>query len=262
MEMYLMTMEIISQSDDGHMQIDLCGLRNQTSITYHFLTRKIIYSDNNVLSQFIQQNEKQFRKILHAKKDSILKPGFKLKFALCNKKDVDAFNNINNIIALDKRGNSSHSYIVKQAKKNLPEIFTDGSFLKTHDSGGYVVLIKSVDGEYHLHTLSTNEKSSSLIELLAAIKGLEILKDKKQLRIVTDSQYVRKGITEWIFYWKLNGWLTANGKSVRNIDYWKRFDELTDNKYIEFQWVKSHSGHFENTICDLYAKETASGIYS
>lgn len=262
MEMYVMTMEIINQSDDGHLNIELCGLKNQTWITYHFITREIRYSDNNVLSQFIQQNEKQFRKILHAKKDIILKPGFKLKFALCNKKDVDAFNDINNTIGLEKRGTSSHSYIVKHKKKNLPEIFTDGSFLKTYNNGGYVVLIKSVDGDYHLHTLPTNKKSSSLIELQAAIKGLEILKDKNQLRIVTDSQYVRKGITEWIFYWKLNGWLTANGKPVRNIEYWKKFDKLTDNKYIEFQWVKSHSGHFENTICDLYAKETASKVYS
>jgi ribonuclease HI len=74
---------------------------------------------------------------------------------------------------------------------------------------------------------------------------------------VTDSQYVRKGLTEWIINWKLNNWTTANGEKVKNIEYWKRFDRLTDDRYIEFKYVKSHSGHFENTMADLYARDMA-----
>lgn len=189
MEMHVMTLEIMGQDQEGGLVLSINGLNQLSIISYHEQTRVIKFHDNNELSRFLVRNEKQFRKILHAKKGIILKPGFKLKFALCEKKDVDAFNDINNI------------------------------------------------------------------------KSLEILANEKQLRIVTDSQYVRKGITEWIFYWKLNGWLTANGRQVRNIEFWKKFDRLTENKYIEFQRVKSHSGHFENTICDLYAKEKASGNF-
>lgn len=257
MEMHVMTLEIKAKDTSGNALIFIKSLNQKAGISYNESSREIIYHDKNSLSEFIQNNEKQFRKILHAKRSSILRPDFQLKFALCDKKDVEAFNDINNIIGLDKRGDQAESYVVKHPMDGIAEIFTDGSFLKKQGGGGYVVLIKYPAEDYHLRTLTTSQKSSSLIELLAAIKGLEILQDEKKLRIVTDSQYVRKGITEWIFYWKLNGWHTANGKTVRNQAYWKKFDQLTNSKYIEFQWVKSHSGHFENTICDLYAKETA-----
>mgnify|MGYP006283939327 CR=1 FL=1 len=261
MEMHVMTLEILGQDERGRLLIAINGLNQLSIISYHERSRVIKFHDNNELSVFLHRNEKQFRKILHAKKEVILKPGFTLKFALCEKKDIDAFNDINNIIGLEKRSISSESFIVQSPVKNLPEIFTDGSFMKDKKRGGFAVIIKNTKGTYETYTFATNQSSSTLIELLAAIKGLEILANEKQLRIVTDSQYVRKGITEWIFYWKLNGWLTANGRQAKNIEFWKKFDRLTENKYIEFQWVKSHSGHFENTICDLYAKEKASGRF-
>jgi ribonuclease HI len=86
---------------------------------------------------------------------------------------------------------------------------------------------------------------------------LELLKDEVEIRLITDSQYVRKGLTEWIINWKLNNWKTANGESVKNIKHWKKFDNLSNNKYIEFQYVKAHSQQFENTMADLYARDAA-----
>ena len=103
----------------------------------------------------------------------------------------------------------------------------------------------------------SSASSSTLAELHAAIRGLEILSISKKIRIVTDSQYVRKGLSEWIWNWKLNDWHTANGTKVKNIDDWKRFEKLTDGKYIEIEWVKSHRNHLQNILCDSLAKSAA-----
>lgn len=257
MKMHVCILEVARRDPSGTRKLDIRGMGMATCIAYEPSSGRLTFDTDNELSRFLQRNETQFRKILHVKNANILSTGFRLKFAIWDQKDVRAFNNIQNLIALEKRGLNPESYIITKGKDNIPEIYTDGSFLVTHGRGGYVVLIKDIKGNYTLHTITTAQQNSSLIELMAAIKGMELLRYEPELRIITDSQYVRKGITEWIFYWKLNGWTTANGDTVKNIDYWKRFDQLTENKYIEFQWVKSHNGHFENTICDLYARETA-----
>jgi len=103
----------------------------------------------------------------------------------------------------------------------------------------------------------TSASSSTLTELHAAIRGLEILSSYEKIRIVTDSQYVRKGLTEWIWNWKLNDWHTANGTRVKNIEAWEKIERLTDGKYIEIEWVKSHRNHLQNILCDKLAKSAA-----
>ena len=145
--------------------------------------------------------------------------------------------------------------VTKTSKKTktIPELFTDGSFDHIKKLGGYAILIKS-NSNYYIHQVKTQEKGNNLIELLAVIKGLEYLKNEPKIRIVTDSQYVIKGITEWLPIWKINKFYTANGTKAKNINYWKKADKLIHGKYIEFEWVKAHSEHFENTICDMKAK--------
>ena len=92
------------------------------------------------------------------------------------------------------------------------------------------------------------------MELLAVNYGLNKLKKYDKIRIITDSQYVIKGASEWLPLWKLNKFVTANGTKAKNINEWNKFNSLIENKYIELEWVKSHSDHFENSICHLKAK--------
>lgn len=119
------------------------------------------------------------------------------------------------------------------------------------------VIVKDTNGLLNLHTKTTPQTSSSLIELQAAILGLEKMQHHTHLRIRTDSRYVIKGLTEWVINWKLNNWRTAQGRPVKNIAFWKRFDELAQGKYIEFKWVKGHSEQLENSRCDFYARSAA-----
>lgn len=91
------------------------------------------------------------------------------------------------------------------------------------------------------------------MELLAAIKALDALNEACKVDLTTDSQYVRKGITEWMKNWKKNGWKTAAKKPVKNADLWQLLDEQSQKHEIAWHWVKGHSGHTENEIADELA---------
>ena len=138
------------------------------------------------------------------------------------------------------------------------EIFTDGACLGNPGRGGYGALLRYKGKEKSLsegYTLTTNNR----MELLAAIKGLEALSETCQVSLTTDSQYVRQGITQWIAKWKRNGWQTAAKQPVKNVDLWQALDRQTARHTMEWHWVKGHSGHRENEICDQLARDAAEG---
>ncbi len=221
--------------------------------------RNLIFLDNNELTVILENNEYQIRKMLHNKRRSTYHVGFKIKFAIRDNKQVQLFNDPDKIIVLDRRQGRYLSYVKDKGDPEALEIYTDGCYLHDTQQGGYVALIKKINGKYNLVWGHTDQPSNStLLELLAAIKGLEnIPQGIQKMRIITDSRYVIKGLTEWVVNWRLNDWYTIQGRRVRNIEYWEKFDSLTQGKYIEFQWIKAHSFHFENTICDRYARQAA-----
>ena len=90
---------------------------------------------------------------------------------------------------------------------------------------------------------------------MAAIQGLAALKRSGQVKLTTDSQYVRQGITSWVANWKKNGWKTAAKKPVKNQDLWEELDRLTAMHQVEWHWVKGHSGHPENELVDQAAND-------
>lgn len=138
----------------------------------------------------------------------------------------------------------------------LVEIFSDGSCLGNPGSGGYGTIIR-----YKLHKkiltagffLTTNNR----MELMGIISGLESLKISCIIKITTDSQYVKKGITNWIYTWEKNKWKTNKKKLVKNLDLWLRMNSLIKIHDITWIWVKAHVGHIENEICDKIARKSA-----
>lgn len=136
------------------------------------------------------------------------------------------------------------------------QMFTDGSCLGNPGPGGYGVVIKY---QQHEKELSKGFKTTTnnRMELLAAIIGLETLKEPCQVDLTTDSQYVRKGITEWIDGWKRKNWQTSNKKPVKNKDLWLKLDQATQQHDVRWHWVKGHAGHPENERCDELARLAA-----
>ena len=136
------------------------------------------------------------------------------------------------------------------------EIFTDGSCLGNPGPGGYGAILryqkreKTVSAGYHL---TTNNR----MELMAAIAALQMLNRPCAVTLSTDSQYVRRGISEWSPHWKKRGWKTADNKPVRNKDLWQLLDQAITLHTVHWQWVKGHTGHPENERCDELARAAA-----
>ena len=226
-------------------------------IIFNPVQKTLIFTDNNILSKQLQKKEYQLRKILHNKRKDTFYEGFNLKFVIRNNKYVTNFNDTNKLIILDKTQSVTRSYPTDHYKPDCPVFYTDGSHQPKLKQSAVAVILKKTNGLLSLFTQQHKESSSTLTELLAAIKAADIGREYHKYRIVTDSRYVIKGLTEWIENWKLNNWYTAQGTEVKNIQYWEIFDSLTENKFIEFEWVKAHSKQFENTLCDFYANEAA-----
>ncbi len=132
------------------------------------------------------------------------------------------------------------------------EIYTDGACKGNPGPGGWgVVLIygKSQKELWGGESPTTNNR----MELMAAIKGLSALKESCKVELYTDSQYVRKGITEWMPNWKRKQWRTASGSPVKNSDLWKMLDQATQRHSINWHWVKGHAGHPLNELADELA---------
>ncbi len=140
----------------------------------------------------------------------------------------------------------------------IVEIFTDGSCLGNPGPGGWAALLRFGDRE-KLISGREDSTTNNRMELIAAIEALEALKRPSSVRLTTDSQYIRKGITEWIKSWKKNGWKTAAKKPVKNRDLWRRLDEVASKHDVRWEWVRGHNQHRENEIVDGKAREAAAG---
>ncbi len=132
------------------------------------------------------------------------------------------------------------------------DLFTDGACRGNPGPGGWGVLLRYGGVERELSgadPATTNNR----MELMAVIRGLEALKRPCRVRVTTDSQYVRNGITEWILRWRRNGWRTTDRQPVKNADLWRRLDEVAAGHEVEWHWVKGHAGHPENERADRLA---------
>ena len=136
----------------------------------------------------------------------------------------------------------------------IVEIFTDGACRGNPGPGGWGVLLRYGDNIKELYG-AEQETTNNRMELTAAIQGLLAIKEKCTVEITTDSQYVRKGITEWMTNWKKRNWKTADKKPVKNQDLWMQLDALATQHHVTWHWVKGHSGHIENDIADQLANQ-------
>jgi len=148
----------------------------------------------------------------------------------------------------------SHTPEPAAAPPALVEIFTDGACRGNPGPGGWGVILRYGTLERELCG-GEIETTNNRMELMAAIQGLESLKRPVKVRLYTDSQYLRDGITKWIKGWKAKGWLTAGREPVKNRDLWQRLDQARASHEIDFQWVRGHAGHPENERADALARQ-------
>ena len=142
----------------------------------------------------------------------------------------------------------------------MPELYayTDGACSGNPGPGGWGALLVARDGDTVLkeRELSGGEAATTnnRMELMAAIAALEALGRGSEITVVTDSAYVKNGVTGWIHGWKRNGWKTAARKPVKNVDLWQRLDEAQHRHEVRWEWIKGHAGHPENERADELAR--------
>ena len=138
------------------------------------------------------------------------------------------------------------------------DIFTDGACSGNPGPGGWGAVLR-----YGTKTREISgrepETTNNRMELTAAIKALEALKRPADVRLHTDSQYLRLGITIWIRDWKRRGWKTADKKPVKNTDLWQRLEQAAEHHRVQWIWIKGHSGHDGNERADRLARDAVAG---
>jgi len=135
---------------------------------------------------------------------------------------------------------------------DIVEIFTDGACRGNPGPGGWGAILRYNNHEKELYG-AEQDTTNNRMELMAAIQALESLKRGCRVSLTTDSEYLRKGITEWLQQWKQRGWRTAAKKPVKNVDLWQRLEHAIAEHEIDWHWVKGHSGHDENERADRLA---------
>ena len=134
------------------------------------------------------------------------------------------------------------------------EIYTDGACRGNPGPGGWGAVLRYAGREKSLHG-GEPQTTNNRMELTAAIQALESLKRSCRVVLITDSQYLRRGITEWLPNWKRRGWRTAERKPVKNADLWQRLDSLAARHEIDWRWVRGHNGHPGNEQADRLANQ-------
>jgi ribonuclease HI len=138
------------------------------------------------------------------------------------------------------------------------QLITDGSCLGNPGPGGWAYILR-----YNRHSRegwgSERETTNNRMELTAAMEGLRALREPCQVTVVTDSEYLKNGITQWIRGWKRNGWRTKAKKPVLNQDLWQALDAQVARHKVAWEWTKGHASHDDNNRCDELAQQAARG---
>lgn len=132
------------------------------------------------------------------------------------------------------------------------ELFTDGACRGNPGPGGWGAVLRYKGRERELYGYEP-ETTNNRMELTAAIRGLEALQRSCRVDLTTDSQYLRKGVNEWMPQWKRRGWRTASNKPVANRDLWEELDTLLQRHHVRFHWIRGHTGHEGNERADALA---------
>ena len=136
------------------------------------------------------------------------------------------------------------------------QLITDGACLGNPGPGGWACILRFGEKKKEMFG-SEKQTTNNRMEITAAIRGLEALKEACEVEVVTDSEYLKNGISTWIHGWKRNGWKTASKKAVVNQDLWMELDGLVGKHKIHWTWTKGHADHPDNNRCDELATRAA-----
>jgi len=242
----------------NELNID-CYIFNEqenNQLEYRPLDGTCNFKNENQLATTIRNNKHQFEKVIRSAIKGDIKIG-----QIINCVFLEGYNFLNDddftrIIRLDMRNGGLDISTSSYETKDIHKIYADGSFICETKQSGFGGFIEDPTGNQEIFFRSFNEGSSNLMELLAVSEGLLMLQSVKKLQVNTDSRYVIRGLVQWVHFWKHNNWQTAYSTDVKDAKYWQNAYRLCENKFIEFKWIKGHSGNSKQDFCHQLAKES------
>lgn len=217
----------------------------------------IHFAEQNHLSQVIVKHQFQFDKIIRSALKGKLNTGQTINcvfidgFPFLNDADYSGF------IRMDRRNAKLEISTNETETKGLHKIYADGSFSGKTKQAAFGGFIEYPNGIREVFHQSFNKGGSNLMELLAVSEGLKRLQKETKIQVNTDSRFVIRGLIQWVHFWRYNNWQTAYGSGVKFEKHWRNIDALCAGKFIEFNWIKGHSGHLEQDFCHQLAKQLA-----
>jgi len=246
-----------SWMDEEQASFTVQNNREKISVRYNRKNGNFSFDNHNELSETIRENQFQLKKIINSALKGKETPGQPIHFSFIKDFPFIKNDDFNGYIQVDRRYNGLDIQVKNNETENIHKLFTDGSYAHDREQSGYAGIIEDPGGNQQVFHASSSVKSSNLIELLAISEGLERLMHVEKIQVNTDSRFVIRGLAQWIHFWKLNDWHTAQGSRVKFARHWQQLDRLSEGKFLELKWIKAHSGDSNHTFCHQVAKQIA-----
>jgi ribonuclease HI len=205
----------------------------------------------------LNKNRNQFLKIIKSTLTKKVFSGQKIHCVFINNFPFITEDSFQKFICVDQRFGNLNISVGASDDKSVVQLISDGAFSSESGKAGFGGVLIFPDGSREEYSESFITGASNLMELKAVVEGLKRLNDFSLIKIFTDSRFVIRGFSNWIHFWKHNGWRTAYGQSVKYSELWQEASEISIGKMLEFKWIKTHSGHREHDFCHRLARKAA-----
>lgn len=235
--------------------------RNENVRLNYFPEKGIIeFAKHGNLEDLIRKYHFQFEKVIRSAIKGNLSIGQTIHCVFIENFNFLKDDDYTRFIWMDRRKGRLEILTSTTGMSGLHKIYADGSFADKTKQSGYGGFIEDLNGNREVYNDSFCDGSSNLMELLAVTEGLQRLKKVSKIQVNTDSRYVIRGMVQWVHFWKYNNWQTAYGCEVKSKKNWQKIDKLCEGKFLEFNWIKGHSGHKEQDFCHQLARQSAINI--
>lgn len=238
-----------------------CYVFNETeNIQLSFLVSdgSITLSKENQLAATLLKNRHQLEKVIRSAIKGKINVGQSISCVFIEGFNFLSDNDFSRFIQVDQLNGKLNIQVSDIGSSNIHKIYADGSFLSETKKSGYGGFTEDPEGKQEIYFQSFDDGTSNLMELLAVTEGLERLQSVKRMQVNTDSRFVIRGLVQWCHFWQHNDWQTAYGREVKYVKHWKRAFSLCEEKFVEFKWIKGHSGNLKQEFCHQLAKELSS----
>ncbi len=230
----------------------------ENRLDYHTSNGAITPDIENELAAIIRHNQHQFQKVMRSAVKGRIKAGKTIQCVFIEDFNFLKESDFNNFIRVDRRHGRLDITTSDSETSPIHKIYADGSYECDTRHSGFGGFTEDPQGQQEIFFQSLEDGSSNLMELLAVTEGLQRLQPIQRIQVNTDSRFVIRGLVQWSHFWTHNNWQTAYGRKVRYAKYWQQAHQLCEDKFVEFKWIKGHSGDVKQDFCHQLAKESTS----